>query len=199
MSQRFFIKRPAFFLSICLAAILGAGAPRAAHALTFTFSFTNSANGGGTVTGTIYGLSDNTSNESSTEIDITSNTLGFGLGTYGTAAAPGYFDNGAPGFDSFSVSGGVITSAQLEYFGEFNSSPNVTCCSLYLYYNTAYSNGYGLTDSSSSVNDTQDDSDIFANVATTPIPSALPLFLSGLGAMGWFSCRRRRKSAAAAV
>jgi hypothetical protein len=194
MSKRRFIRRPAFALSICLAAMAAGGAPRSAHALTFSFSFTNTANGGGTVTGMIYGLSDDTSNESPTEIDISSNTLGFGVGTYGTASFPGNFEDGV---DLFSVSGGVISSAQLEYFGEFNSSPNVTCCSLYLYYDTAYSNGYGLTDTGGSVSDTAGDFDIFTNVSATPIPSALPLFASGFGAMGLFGWWRKRKNAAA--
>lgn len=34
-------------------------------------------------------------------------------------------------------------------------------------------------------------------VATTPLPAALPLFATGLGAMGLFGWRRKRKSAAA--
>jgi hypothetical protein len=35
------------------------------------------------------------------------------------------------------------------------------------------------------------------NVATTPIPAALPLFASGLGVMGFLARRRKRKNAAA--
>jgi hypothetical protein len=35
-------------------------------------------------------------------------------------------------------------------------------------------------------------------VATTPLPAALPLFAGGLGALGVFSWRRKRKAAAAA-
>jgi len=34
-------------------------------------------------------------------------------------------------------------------------------------------------------------------IGTTPLPAALPLFATGLGAMGLFGWRRRRKNAAA--
>jgi hypothetical protein len=37
----------------------------------------------------------------------------------------------------------------------------------------------------------------FPTVAATPLPAALPLFASGLGVMGWFGRRRKRKNAAA--
>jgi hypothetical protein len=30
---------------------------------------------------------------------------------------------------------------------------------------------------------------------TTPLPAGLPLFATGLGAMGWFGCRKKRKKA----
>lgn len=33
--------------------------------------------------------------------------------------------------------------------------------------------------------------------SATPLPAALPLFATGLGAMGFFGCRRKRKNAAA--
>jgi hypothetical protein len=35
------------------------------------------------------------------------------------------------------------------------------------------------------------------NVATTPIPAALPLFATGLGVMGWLARRKKRKNTAA--
>ena len=34
--------------------------------------------------------------------------------------------------------------------------------------------------------------------ATTPLPAALPLFATGLGGLGFFSWRRRRRATAAA-
>jgi hypothetical protein len=37
------------------------------------------------------------------------------------------------------------------------------------------------------------------SVATTPLPAALPLFATGLGTMGLFGWRRKRKNAAAAA
>jgi hypothetical protein len=38
---------------------------------------------------------------------------------------------------------------------------------------------------------------VTGNVATTPLPAALPLFASGLGALGLVSWRRKRKARAA--
>jgi hypothetical protein len=40
--------------------------------------------------------------------------------------------------------------------------------------------------------------DISLNVAPTPLPAALPLFASGLGALGMFGWRRKRKVQAVA-
>jgi hypothetical protein len=163
------------------------GAPTPAHALTFSFSFANTANGGGTVQGLIYGLSDNATS-SATQIQITSNTDGFGVGQYAGTFA----------FNTFTVSSGSITGAQVEYFGAGNSSPDVTCCSLYMYYNTSVINGFGLTDAADSVTNNFDASDIFTLAPETPIPSALPLFATGLGALGLLGWRRKRKAQAAA-
>jgi hypothetical protein len=36
-------------------------------------------------------------------------------------------------------------------------------------------------------------------VAATPLPAALPLFATGVGALGLFGWRRKRKNAAAIV
>lgn len=37
------------------------------------------------------------------------------------------------------------------------------------------------------------------DASTTPVPAALPLFATGLGVMGWFGRRRKRKNAAIAA
>jgi PEP-CTERM motif-containing protein len=37
-----------------------------------------------------------------------------------------------------------------------------------------------------------------AETSATPLPAALPLFVSGLGALGFFARRRKRKAALAA-
>jgi len=42
-----------------------------------------------------------------------------------------------------------------------------------------------------------DEQQIISGSTTTPLPAALPLFASGLGAMGLFGCRKKRKNAAA--
>jgi hypothetical protein len=43
------------------------------------------------------------------------------------------------------------------------------------------------------------DADADFTIATTPLPAALPLFASGLGALGLFGWRRKRKNAVAFV
>jgi hypothetical protein len=107
--------------------------PVSAHALSFNFSFTNSTVPE-TVTGVITGLVDN-SVSSATSVQVTSNTAGFGLGEY----------VGSPVPNSFTVSGGVITFYLFQSFGESNTSPAVTCCSLGLLENVAaLSNSPGL-------------------------------------------------------
>lgn len=102
---------------VCATAILASNAP--AQALDFTFSFSNS--GGttpGTVSGTIYGLSDNTANQAATDIQITSypSALGFGSTPFSV------FTFGTPSSNSFSVVSGTITAAD---FYVYYNSPSV--------------------------------------------------------------------------
>ena len=70
-------------------------APVSAGALTFNFSFTNSIYPE-TVTGVISGLVDNATS-AATSVQVTSNTLGFGLGEY----------VGSPVTNHFTVSGAI--------------------------------------------------------------------------------------------
>jgi hypothetical protein len=93
-------------------------APVSASALTFNFSFTNSTYPE-TVTGVISGLVDNATS-AATSVQVTSNTLGFGLGEY----------VGSPIANTFTLSGGLVTSFDFTSFGGENTSPAVTCCSL---------------------------------------------------------------------
>jgi hypothetical protein len=156
-----------------------------AHALTFHFSFTNSGNGGGIVEGDIYGLSDNASS-SATDLQVTSNTGGFGVGGYlGNA-----FING------FTVAGGVITDVTFEYYGADNVAPNVICCSLVLYGQPGGNTVAGLGNSRLAANES-DSNLTFQRVSEAPLPGALPLFATGLGALGLLGMRRKRKKTAA--
>ena len=96
--------------------------PQQAQALSFSFSFTNAANGGGTVTGIIDGLSDNAAFQQASSVQVLSNDLGFGIGEY----------IGRPSRNGFTVVDGELTSFFFLGFGSRNTAPEVTCCSLIL-------------------------------------------------------------------
>jgi hypothetical protein len=60
-----------------------------------------------------------------------------------------------------------------------------------------FNDGQGGTQSSSSVSgNTLIGTE---SVSATPLPATLPLFATGLGALGFFGCRRKRKTAAIAA
>jgi hypothetical protein len=156
-----------------------------ASTLTFDFSFTNAAaNGGGTVDGVIYGLQDN-SIGAATSVQVTSNTLGFGIGEY----------LGDPSQNFFEVSDGTMTLAFFNSFGDFNTSPAVTCCSLGLNYDSSVnSTNAGLTDLPGALDFNEDTSALtFTPVSPTPLPAALPLFATVLSLGALLGLRMKRK------
>jgi hypothetical protein len=140
-----------------------------AHAsAVYEFTFDNTANGGGTVHGTITLPSSADGTYAASSVVITSNTAGFGLGEY----------VGDPADNSFVISGGNITSASVFLaFGSQNSSPAVACCSLTLGDQSGTGSvRAGLTDSRDQV--------LTAQVRVTftlqaPLRAALPLFFQG--------------------
>jgi len=144
---------------------------------TFHFSFTNSTNGGGTVTGTIIL---NATDTAATSLTVDTDTLGFGIGQY----------VGSPFPNSFTVVSGQITVANFLDFGSDNKSPAITCCSLVL--NSEF--GAGLSNDSLGVNSGGGD---LTFTPVVPLPGALPLFATGLGALGLLGWRRKRKIRAA--
>jgi hypothetical protein len=181
-------------LKIATIAALLTLASSPAHALSFSFSFTNAAaNGGGTVTGAIHGLNDNASGQAASSVQVLSNTLGFGLGEYaGSPFAANIFD----------VSGGQITHALFSTFGSFNSAPAVTLSSLRFGFDIINNNNNlaGLTNSPTILNSQfYGDQTIFAPLGHVPVPlgSLSPVFTLALGAIGLFSWRRKLKKAAA--
>jgi hypothetical protein len=161
-----------------------------AYAVVYDFTFDNVINGGGTVDGMLTLPSSADGTYSASSVIVTSNTAGFGLGQYlGTARS-----------NSFTISGGNITNANFIVFGIDNSSPDVVCCSLQLNNNflTGTLEG-GLADLSALVRNEPADVLTFtmAPTSATPLPAGLPLFATGLGALGllgWFRKRKVRAS-----
>jgi hypothetical protein len=145
-------------------------APAYASAV-FDFTFDNTANGGGTVHGTVTLPSSADGTYGASSVVVTSNTAGFGLGEY----------VGDPADNSFVISEGKITYASVFLaFGSQNSSPAVACCSLTLGDQSGTGSiRAGLTDSRDQI--------LAAQVPVTftlqaPLRASLPLIVSGLGA-----------------
>jgi hypothetical protein len=177
-----------FCLSVCL---LFSAVPAKASTLNFSFTFTNAAEDssnnvyGGTVTGIVRGLADNATS-AATSVEITSNTDGFGAGEY----------IGSPYANTWTVASGVITAYHFEDYGNSNSSPAQVCCALNIWSN------YPSQPALSPINDTisygTTEPIQFSSLSAVPLPTALPLFASGLGVMGFLGWRRKRKAAALA-
>ena len=91
------------------------------------------------------------------------------------------------------VGGGQITSAFFESFGNNNIGfpPAVTCCSLGLTF-TSFAVEAGLSPETGEVLSSQDAGLTFTPV---PLPGALPLFATGLGALGLLGWRRKKVAA----
>ena len=166
--------------------------------LNFSFSFTNNYRGvgaaWGAVTGRIIGLTDNaTSSAAHIYIDTWPSDL-TNLGSY---IAP--IDATLWNFqyvNYFTVSGGVITSMD---FHADNLLPtasdrlylsHATCSCSYL--SIGSGNFFKVCSNPDNI------STALLPVSTTPLPATLPLFASGLGALGLFGWRRKRKARLAA-
>jgi hypothetical protein len=160
--------------------------------VVYDFTFDNSNNGGGTVEGTVTFPSSADGSYEASSVVVTSNTAGFGLGEYVGALTE-------ITYDSFVVSGGEITSAtNFLDFGDANLvNGAVTCCSLEFYAFDSILDG-GLNNANGEVTDGPG-SPVTFTLATTPIPAALPLFATGIGALGLFGWRKRRRSTLAAA
>lgn len=188
--------------------------PSAGHALSFGFSFTGSCSVAPTctVTGEIDGLSNGTSAATAVIIDSISNAA-FKL------PAPLPFNTFCgskclvPDPNSFTVAGGVLTAE------DFVASSNVIITdsppfegdwSLVL--GAFGPKEMSLSNGSTPPSCAQPCADFQDNILSqsgatftplsggaTPIPAALPLFATGLGALGLFGWRRKRKNTAALV
>lgn len=182
------------YRNLIAAAFALAFASTPSHALTFTFSFSNvTGNVSGTVGGEIFGLTDNATS-AATAVDIESGPALLGLSLPISIPMPA-------AFNSFTVASGVITDS---FFSAIFFLPDLNELNLFM----ESSSGLVFAGAHLSVQDilnntfttvTDDSSPVFTEVATTPLPAALPLFATGIGAMGLFGWRRKRKAAALAA
>ena len=153
------------------------------NALTFNFSFDS-----GAVSGEIDGLYANGTNKSATHVIIITNTSPISLGTLPSdLVLDTVFNN------SFNVdASGQVTLMQFLVEG-----PTWTLCLTLLHAITntcsnAWSAELVQYPNSSVVSAT----DLVITPATTPLPASLPLFATGLGALGLLGWRRKRKAGA---
>lgn len=96
-----------------------------AGAATYSFTILDAGDGDGVVQGLIFGLPLDGVNQPATQVEVTTSTLGFGVGTYG----------GSPLVNQFTTVGGNIVSEYwsgvwFESFGSLNSPPDETNSSL---------------------------------------------------------------------
>ena len=157
-----------------------------AATLPFNFTFTVPTIGlalGYTVTGM---LTVDTVADAATSVVVTNNTAtgGFGTGQYFGSQL---FSN------SFTVSGGTITAYSFQSDGGFNGPPNVTCCTLTMFSSPV---GAGLSDLPFTTGTIAGVSVAFTPpVSSVPLPATLPLFATGLGALGLLGWRRKKAAA----
>jgi hypothetical protein len=166
------------------------------YATTYYFEFTNTLGiTGGEIAGTVTGALDGSvsgSTFTATEVFIDSYPSGIGLGTSQLSGTP-------TAQNSFPLDGsGNIISSDAGFYSENvtgGGGGNDLCINVCSSpYNTELRN----VDSGLFVatNEAVTFSD---SPFTTPIPAALPLFAGGLGAMGLFGWRRKRKAATMAA
>jgi hypothetical protein len=179
-------------ISFAAAAAILAAHP--AHALTFDFSFTNTAVGGvpGTVSGVIEGVTPTFS--SATDIIIQSEPAGLGL----TLPIDAIKDANVNHFNIFEVVNGEI----LLTFVDTGQAPTtwLFCIDFPLGLCTGEPHGPGydnfLVNLATGAFVGTNNPPIFT--LTTPLPAALPFFATGLGGLGLLGWRRKRKTQAAA-
>jgi hypothetical protein len=131
--------------------------------------------------GLVEGLSDNTSNQPAT---VVIETMPSGLGLTPPISLPGASDTVSS--NVWDVTGGVVS------FANFDVTDISSAFELSLIY---FPGGDHLGDIQDVAGATLLRGRL--TIEQTPLPAALPLFATGLGAMGLFGWRRKRKNAAA--
>jgi hypothetical protein len=174
---------------MALVPLLGLSPSAQAATLNFDFSITNTVGDlSGTVTGVIE-LPSACTTCSAVAVIINSIPLGFSSSVEGltfpldtTTAA------GSVPANTFTVVAGALTTEDYEAY--------VNGAGGWDFYLISSNPPYQLTDGVE--HSVGSDTATFTPVGTTtPLPAALPLFASGLGALGLFGWRRKRKNAAA--
>ena len=181
----------AFFV---YASLLALAAPVHAATLSFTFSFTNQPPGGtvdGTVTGRIDGLAD-TRTSAVTAVFVTSSPPGvfYPLSASDNILAP---PNLGVNSNSFTVTNGLLTATDFRA-GFTQANGNAFSLALGLSANSQF-NLRSVTGSFPNILDRAvvTNTATFVPVSEVPLPAALPLFATGLGALGLL-LRRKRKA-----
>jgi len=202
-----------FSIALAVCAAVLASVP--ANALTYDFSFTGEVTGPvgccvapippytGTVTGAIVGLVDGAADQTPTAIYLTSYTSVTGLAesNWPTPTTNILAYTRGAGFDIDGLNTFTVNAAGLLTGVDFSISiltSQVSFFNLSLYIDATipadsvfslYNDG---TDTGIST-----DLATFTPASTTPLPAALPLFATGLGALGLLGWRRKRKGAPA--
>ena len=169
-----------------------------ANAITYTFDRTigaGSVMGSFTTDGTLGAIAD-PSHFTSISITITAPNINGGVATSGTGSFPFYSGSGITATSTDLI----FDFSQDAYFGFFTATSDWWCFD---------SSGSGcfvtgeiLGTSSFTVAQSVSRTGqfVFASVpSATPLPAALPLFATGLGALGLLGWRRKRKAAAIAA
>ena len=182
-------------LLVC-ASLLGLAPP--VHAVSFNFSFTNQFPLGdvdGTVTGRIDGLAD-TGASAATAVFITSSPplLGYPLSASDNFLAQPSITFAA---NSFTVTSGVLTA--MDFRAQFPIA-NTTPAEFFLLTLRLNPGSQFIANRFGETTDHKVEflSATFVPVSQVPLPGALPLFATGLGALGLLGWRRKRRAQAVA-
>ncbi len=176
-----------------LAAAIPAHAATVSDVVTFSANNFNSAFGSpvpvSTVTGSFTITFDPTQNYSDTTSGITLDSLNITLGSalsFNYASSTGLLEVGGINDGTCCISYSPPSNDFWLYISDFNTSPS--------FFQLGYTQGeddYYYTFQGSEYGS------VTVAPAATPLPATLPLFAGGLGAMGLFGWRRKRKNAAA--
>ncbi len=172
------MKSRAILAAAALAAWSGASAVSAAPVIV-EFSFTDLA-GGEFVTGVVRGLVDDKAGQEATSVEVLTNSHDYGVGTYVAV----------PGWNYWSVSGGLVTGASFLSRGPDGAPPEATMA-----FDSNFGMIYGAIHHGTGGYEANDQSLVTFTVTAVPLPvplpATLPLAAVALGGLGLIARRRR--------